>query len=205
MAIIDSSEERFDDFRWSVYNIAGDRLLSLAFNNENLAISYGLDDEAGLIWTGHLFTNEVVMDLAMTLDFAENQWSATVGGTMVTTNLPITTSGSPLTLGDIDAVWVHLPEGGGDNWMVFDNYLVTAEPVGTPPEPPELASLGLGDGSFLLRVTGEAGRDYAIDASTNLTDWLPLRTNTANGGTFDFVDTGAGEIPNRFYRARWIP
>ncbi|HVR35957.1 MAG TPA: hypothetical protein VMS21_08915, partial [Methylomirabilota bacterium] len=158
-----------------------------------------------LIWTGHLFTNEVVMDLAMTLDFTENQWSATVDGTMVTTNLPITTSGSPLTLGDINAVWVHLPEGGGDNWMVFDNYLVTAEPVGTPAEPPELVFLGLGDGSFLLRVTGEAERDYAIDASTDFTDWQPLRTNTANGGTFDFVDTGAGEVPIRFYRARWVP
>jgi hypothetical protein len=63
----------------------------------------------------------------------------------------------------------------------------------------------MGGGSFLLRVTGEADRDYAIDASTDLTDWLPLRTNTANGGTFDFVDTAAGEFPDRFYRARWVP
>jgi hypothetical protein len=61
-----------------------------------------------------------------------------------------------------------------------------------------------GAGPFQLQLTGQSGRLYAIDASTNLQigSWMPLVTNTAVGGQFTFTDTQASNFPNRFYRGR---
>ncbi len=43
---------------------------------------------------------------------------------------------------------------------------------------------------------------YAIEASTNLVDWVPLGTAPANGGgLFEFIDTETGLFPFRFYRS----
>ena len=45
---------------------------------------------------------------------------------------------------------------------------------------------------------------YRIEMTTNLSNpasWVALRTNTAFGGTFTFLDTNAPRVPPRFYRA----
>jgi dienelactone hydrolase len=44
---------------------------------------------------------------------------------------------------------------------------------------------------------------YVIEASANLTDWLPLATlvrTNANTNTFEFTDTHAAQLERRFYR-----
>jgi hypothetical protein len=46
---------------------------------------------------------------------------------------------------------------------------------------------------------------FAIDASTNLVNWVPLKTNITTGGAFDYVEDGASGMPHRFYRGRWVP
>ena len=46
---------------------------------------------------------------------------------------------------------------------------------------------------------------YRIDYTTNLVSWLPLRTNTAFGGTFQFEDVSSGNSPARFYRTQRVP
>ncbi len=55
-----------------------------------------------------------------------------------------------------------------------------------------------------LVLIGQAGRLFAIDASTNLQSgsWAPLITNTAVGGQFIFTDTQSSNFPIRFYRGR---
>ena len=57
---------------------------------------------------------------------------------------------------------------------------------------------------FELLLTGQAGRLYAIDTSSNLQSgsWVPLVTNTAVNGQFIFVDTQSSNFPTRFYRGR---
>jgi hypothetical protein len=47
--------------------------------------------------------------------------------------------------------------------------------------------------------TGAAGRSYVIQASTNLTDWLNLRTNVGVSGPITFVDSFTNDA-RRFYR-----
>jgi hypothetical protein len=36
-------------------------------------------------------------------------------------------------------------------------------------------------------------------------NWLPLGTNTANGGVYDQVDAGAASRSSTYYRGRWLP
>lgn len=58
------------------------------------------------------------------------------------------------------------------------------------------------DGRFTLTVSGVPGYQYVIQASTNLVDWVSVKTNTA---PFTFVDTNAGQFNRRFYRSVYIP
>jgi hypothetical protein len=68
---------------------------------------------------------------------------------------------------------------------------------------PALSGAAYMNGSqFQLSLTGVPGYTYAILASTNLTDWTPLETNTS---PFLFSDTNAGGFPFRFYRGQYLP
>ena len=53
----------------------------------------------------------------------------------------------------------------------------------------------------LLEVTGLAGAGPVVFyASTNLTEWIPVLTNSTTTGSLDFDDTNATNQA-RFYRA----
>jgi uncharacterized repeat protein (TIGR01451 family) len=57
------------------------------------------------------------------------------------------------------------------------------------------------NGQFRLIVTAQPGFEYAIQASTNLTSWVSLSTNTASiGGTIKFTDTDSPSLGGRYYR-----
>jgi hypothetical protein len=204
LAVFDSTNEVYDCFRWSVYNSTngGERLFTVEFDNSTLEINYLLDDGI-FTFTGFTFENEGIYDLEVVMNFTSNRWSAMLNDTLLVSSKPITTQNAVLTLGDIDAVWVYGPytNAPGNNFMVFDDYKVTAEAL-----PFHLQSQGhLPNGSFILRLTGEQARDYAIEASTNLMSWTSIKTNNATDGTFDFVDTSATGVTRRFYRARLVP
>jgi len=75
----------------------------------------------------------------------------------------------------------------------------------TPPRP-RLTFLGrTANGQVLLRLNGQNGSKFAIEASPNLVNWFALKTNLVTDGSFDYVDTGAPGIGRRLYRARWVP
>ena len=214
MAVFDSTNGVYDCFRWSVYNNTngGTRLFTIDFDNSTLGINYILDDNvvAATDYTfepADLDQNKGIYDLEVTMNFASNRWSATLNDVLFVSSKPITTKGSALSLGDIDAVWVYgaFTNAPGDNFMVFDNYKVTAE--ASAPLPFQLESLGhLPNGAFLLRLSGEPGRSYAIEATSDFIDWFALKTNTAGpDGTSDFLDVTASNYSHSFYRARWVP
>jgi uncharacterized repeat protein (TIGR01451 family) len=52
---------------------------------------------------------------------------------------------------------------------------------------------------FQLGLSGVPGYDYVIEASTNLSDWVPLATNAS---PFQFTDTNRAAFRHRFYRGR---
>jgi len=133
MAIVDSTNFEYDNFDWQAFNIAGQRLFTLNFDNNDLNIYYRLNDASGFHLTGASFANGQIYELVISMDYARNRWSATLDGDVVASELPITTTGVPSNLGDIDAVWLLSNTfSPGDNAMVFDNYRITAEPSEVP-------------------------------------------------------------------------
>ncbi len=52
-----------------------------------------------------------------------------------------------------------------------------------------------------LRVTGAAGYNYVVEATTNFVTWEPVATLMNTNGTVDFVDTRTTNFIRRFYRA----
>jgi len=64
----------------------------------------------------------------------------------------------------------------------------------------EVSSAGFTNGEFHLRFSGAAGMTYVTEASTNLTAWAPISTNTLAESTADVLDTEAGAFRQRFYR-----
>ena len=198
-----------DCFRWSVYNMAndGERLFTLDFDNMTTNINYELDDEV-FVPTGYAFERsgeeDRHYDLVVTMNFTDNLWSAWLNDTNIVESKPISTLGSVLNLGDIDAVWVNRKIGVyGNNYMVFDNYSVTAEPYPFWLDAVER----LNNGAFLLQLTGEPSRKYAIDVTTDFVDWSALTTNSASAdhGKFVFLDETATNYSRSFYRARLVP
>jgi len=211
MSVIDSTTTNRDEFRWNVYNIAGFRLFSLIFNNRDLRIYHQRDDDDHdqYRFNGWGFNNDDIYTVELVMNFAANRWSVWVGDTQkvqIITNELITATYASLTFGDADAVWVPAkPGNAGDNFMVFDNLLITADVV------PQLAAtldspLPIGGGQFLIRVNGTEGTKYAVEASTDLTDWVSLVTDSVGlNGYFYYLDTNSLGLPQRFYRARFVP
>jgi hypothetical protein len=68
--------------------------------------------------------------------------------------------------------------------------------------PPAIISVHAAANAFDLHLDSLAGCTYILQASTNLSDWVPLVTNTT---PFDFSDTSLHSFPARFYRGRWLP
>jgi hypothetical protein len=79
----------------------------------------------------------------------------------------------------------------------------TLYPLGQ--SPPILFFSSFINGHFQFTLNGVPDAKYRIDYTTNLVSWLPLRTNTAFGGTFQFEDVSSGNSPARFYRTQRVP
>lgn len=52
-----------------------------------------------------------------------------------------------------------------------------------------------------LLISGDAGPDYGLEASTNLVDWETCFTTNAPALPFGWADTNSVNVPARFYRA----
>ena len=60
-------------------------------------------------------------------------------------------------------------------------------------------------GQVSFTVKGFAGQRYAIDTATNLSDWIPVSTNSTGNGSFLFNALLEPGLNQRFYRARLVP
>ena len=56
-----------------------------------------------------------------------------------------------------------------------------------------------------MQFQGVEGQPYVFEASTNLTNWVALSTNTAAGGIISLLETNTLAFPHRFYRAKRLP
>ena len=67
------------------------------------------------------------------------------------------------------------------------------------------AAIGFTNGVFGFDVTGPAGSNVAIQASTDLQTWIPLQTNLLGSGLLYFSDPQSTTNARRFYRAQLSP
>jgi subtilisin family serine protease len=76
--------------------------------------------------------------------------------------------------------------------------------LGVPSAPPVLsASVNVPGESFVLRLSGDPGRAYVIDASRNALIWSPVSTNRSDlTGTFIVTNTLGAGVVSELYRAR---
>jgi len=197
----------YDDFRWSIYNTEDHRLLSLDFDNDLREVNFILDESNPDIRpTGFTFDNGVPYDLEIDLNLQRNLWTARINGLVVVPSQPITTVGARLTFGDADAAWIiRDPRTPGDNYMVFDDYRITVEPL--TDIPPTLEPIGfLTNGTFLIRILGEPGVLYRLEATTDFKNWTTVDSGQAQspGGFIDLKDADANQFSRRSYRASSI-
>ncbi|MBI1176950.1 hypothetical protein GC207_05870 [bacterium] len=69
--------------------------------------------------------------------------------------------------------------------------------------PVKLDPLGISDGKFQVGVSGQGAR-YAIEVSTNLTDWQEVHSADLVNNSGAFADTTIGSFPRRFYRSKIV-
>jgi len=205
MSIADSTTDApyYDEFHWSLYNTNSQRLFSLIFDNYSFGIYFSPVD-GGFFDTGFSFSNNVSYHLEISMDFNRNWWNATLQGVDLGINDILATNTAQLRFGDIDAVWsYHDPGFAGDNFMAFDNYRISIDTSSKP----SLQVVSTTNRQARLRVTGDNGFRYAVEASASLLpgSWLPISTNMVTGTSFDILDPIQPPPSRRFYRARWVP
>jgi uncharacterized repeat protein (TIGR01451 family) len=89
------------------------------------------------------------------------------------------------------------PDGNPDN----DFASVTVNVI-TPTAPQLSGAYVGGNGAFQFTVTSYPGVTNIIQASTNLTTWIPIYTNV---GSFIYTNLDATNYPQRFYRTLMLP
>ncbi|MBI2927681.1 MAG: hypothetical protein HYY24_18450 [Verrucomicrobia bacterium] len=77
----------------------------------------------------------------------------------------------------------------------------TATVVVKTPTRPRLAVLCLASGTLEIRVTGDAGATYRLEASADLRTWMFLKTGLAPTGSVTFTEKPPATEGHRFYRA----
>lgn len=76
--------------------------------------------------------------------------------------------------------------------------------------PPSLTHYGIsnfsfGGGQFSFNVNGQSGPDFAIEASTNLTQWNSVFVTNSPFPPFVWMDTNSPAAPQHFYRVKLGP
>ena len=214
MGIQDSTTSKRDRFYFSFYNLAGDFLAAVVFDNTTGSVLS--DDGVTVRDTGVEFVRgdqvlgvAALQILRVGIDFDLNQWDATLD------SIPLfkqkfTATQKPLSLGPIAAEWEissGSPGQAGDNWLLVADWLVAS----IPPGPFAVSSLVRNSmGQSVLSWPGHAGFDYQVQFSADLKSWqsdLAGSRFPANGtqGTLTFTDPTAPVPGRRCYRVLRAP
>lgn len=210
-----TSGNRRDNFDVLIYNQAGSVLAGLRFDNTTLDSSnnprrliYRLGyNGSSMVYTntGYTFLSETMETLQYRINFRTNKWTATLGGVPLFEDIAFYTGTATKNLGFVLLqMTVTTPTVAGttlqpgDNYMLFDDYMVRTDPVATLMEVVKTAT-----GGAKLTWNEEAGYSYRLQYSTNCAGWVDFAatvhtaTSTAD---YSYTDPASPVPAKRFYR-----
>jgi hypothetical protein len=118
-------------------------------------------------------------------------------------SLTLKSDGTVVAWGDNGSGQSTVPDGLTGVVAIAARGLRSLAVIAAAPQPFTLGAPQLmPDDSFRWTLLGEAGRNYTVQSSTNLTLWLDLQTVVPGGSSVQITDTNASAYPRRFYRAR---
>ncbi len=215
LGIEDSTNGMRDSFFITVRNIAGQALANLRFINSNASqtLSVARLNGAGQQFptTTTLFRGQLYFFSAI-IDFAGNRWSTYLDGIPIFTDEVFHGGARSLDLGSVAAEWqlgTQLTANYGNNFMIFDEWTITAIEAGTVPfviDRIERAPSGMRKITWIA----EPRFSYQLEYSNNLVLWKNDLPGSFVPGVsvrteLTFEDTSVFEegIP-RYYRVRRV-
>ena len=126
IGIEDSTNDRRDDFYFSIYNADGDRLASIRFDNEspdtpNSQFGIWRVSDTNQFDTLFDFTLGELFNLVATVDLEENVWSASIDEIPIFENAQFSNTNTPLDFGFLAFEWELAslaPYNYGDNFLL---------------------------------------------------------------------------------------
>jgi DNA/RNA endonuclease G (NUC1) len=109
---------------------------------------------------------------------------------------------------------VNMNGGSAGTWYIYDKVGTTAldlavqgtvtQVLGPPASQPTFSAITFTNNRFSFSLTGTAGTNYVVQATTNLSPatWITLKTNAS---PFTFIDTNVEMFKQRFYQGLVAP
>jgi hypothetical protein len=140
----------------------------------------------------------VTVALAMTMAIAVNVQAASLGPAAISAGAARLNNGSIVNIGQ-PLAGVMGGVGGG---LTLSVGIIPALGASTNPPPPTVGQARMEGGTFAFSFAAQPGRNYEVWASTNLADWLVIRTITASQVNQPFTDPEATNFNRRFYKVQ---
>jgi hypothetical protein len=99
-----------------------------------------------------------------------------------------------------NAFTLQVSDNGSPTLSATQNFSVVVNPLSAP----GISSISFNGGQFGFNISGQSGPDYAVETSTNLTQWSPVFVTNSPALPFVWTDTNSG-LPRRFYRVKLGP
>jgi hypothetical protein len=103
--------------------------------------------------------------------------------------------------GSTNAFSVVVTDNGTPNLSATQNFNVIVNPLALP----SIVSPVITAGQFNFSLAGQVGPDYAVQSSTNLSDWNTLFITNPMSMPFNWSDTNTASLPTQFYRIKVGP
>jgi hypothetical protein len=100
-----------------------------------------------------------------------------------------------------NAFTLKVADNGSPIMSATQSFTVTVNPLTQP----AVASLMLNNGHVGFQVSGQTGPDYAVQVSSNLSNWSTLFITNSPPMPFTWTDTNAATLPAQFYRIKVGP
>lgn len=210
LGVQDSTTTKRDRFYLSFYNMSGEFLGAVVFDNTSGKVLS--DDGVTVRDTGVEFLRgdqilgvAALQILKISIDLDTNQWEASLDAVPLFKQ-QFTATQKTRTLGPMAVEWeiaAGAPGQAGDNWLLVADWLVAS----IPPGPFKVKSLG---SPGVLSWPGNSGFDYLVEYSADLKTWksdLPGSNFAANTtqGTLTFTDPSPVLPGKRYYRVLRLP